>query len=71
MRGKKPIAKITAIQHTAKPDVPFRLMGAYPGIRWTPDAFDPLTDEELREMGLDYIADVPLTPIPETPVHEK
>jgi len=71
MRGKKPVAKIVAIQPAAKPNLPFRLMGAYPGISWTPDAFDPLTDEELREMGLDYLADAPLKPIPEKPVREK
>ena len=71
MRGKKPVAKITAIEPKAKPNVPFRLMGAYPGISWTPDAFDPLTDEELKEMGFDYLVDVPQTPIPERPAGEK
>jgi prevent-host-death family protein len=71
MRGKKPVAKITAIQPATKPSVPFRLMGAYPQIGWTPDAFDPATDEELIEMGFDYLVDVPLVPIPEKPAHEK
>ncbi len=71
MRGKKPVAKITAIQPPPKPKVPFRLMGGYPGISWTPDAFDPLTDEDLIEMGFDYLVDVPLTPIPEKPAPEK
>jgi prevent-host-death family protein len=71
MRGKKPVAKISAIQPPAKPNVPFRLMGAYPGISWTLDAFDPLTDDELIEMGFDYLVDVPLTPMPERPANEK
>jgi antitoxin (DNA-binding transcriptional repressor) of toxin-antitoxin stability system len=71
MRGKKPVAKITAIQPPPKPNVPFRLMGGYPDISWTPDAFDPLTDEELKEMGFDYLVDVPLTPMPEKPASEK
>ena len=71
MRGKKPVAKITSVEPQAKPDVPFRLMGAYPGISWTPDAFNPLTDEELIEMGFDYLVDVPLSPIPEKPAGEK
>jgi hypothetical protein len=46
-------------------------MGAYPGISWTPDAFDPLTDEELIEMGWGYMVDAPLVPIPQKPVGEK
>ncbi len=71
MRGKKPVARITAVEPPAKPNVPFRLMGAYPGISWTPDAFDPLTDDELMEMGLDYLVDAPLTPNPEKQAGEK
>ncbi len=71
MRGKKPVAKIIAVEPPAKPNVPFRLMGAYPGISWTPDAFDPLTDEELNEMGFDYLVEAPLTPNPEKPAGEK
>jgi len=71
MRGKKPVAKITAIQPQAEPNVPFRLMGAYPKISWTPDAFGPATDEELIEMGFDYLVDVPLVPIPEKPASEE
>jgi antitoxin (DNA-binding transcriptional repressor) of toxin-antitoxin stability system len=71
MRGKKPVAKITAVEPPTKPNVRFRLMGAYPGISWTPDAFDPLTDEELIEMGFDYLVDAPLAPHPEKPAGEK
>jgi prevent-host-death family protein len=71
MRGKKPVARITAVEPPAEPTVPFRLMGAFPNIRWTEDAFDPLTDEELREMGMDYLADAPLVPMPQKPGEER
>jgi prevent-host-death family protein len=70
MRGKKPVAKIVAVEPPAKPNTRFRLMGAYPNIRWAPDAFDPFTDEELAGMGFDYLLDVPLAPVPEKPVGE-
>jgi len=67
MRGSKPIAKIVAIQPPApEPEVPFRLAGAYRGkISWTPDAFNPMTDEELVECGLGYMLDAPLVSAPE------
>jgi prevent-host-death family protein len=71
MRGKKPVAKIIAVEPPAKPNVPFRLLGAYPGISWTPDAFDPLTDEELIELGWGYMVDAPLIRNPEKPAREK
>jgi prevent-host-death family protein len=71
LRGKKPVAKLVPIEEPKKQEVPFRLMGAYPGISWTPGAFDPLTDEELNEMGFDYLVDVPRTPMPEKPASEK
>jgi len=32
MRGKKPVARITAVEPQAEPQVPFRLIGAYPEI---------------------------------------
>jgi len=64
-RGKKPVARITSIEQPAEPKkLPFRLLGAFPQISWTPDAFEPLSDQELREMGLDYLADAPLAPPP-------
>ncbi len=70
-RGKKPVAKIVAIEPPAKPAVPFRLLGAFPEIRWAPGAFDPFTDEELIEMGFDDLADAPLVPNPGKPAEEK
>jgi prevent-host-death family protein len=64
-RGKKPVAKIMAIDPPANQGVPFRLLGAYRNkIGWTEDAFDPLTDKELIEMGMGYLVDVPLVPPP-------
>jgi prevent-host-death family protein len=71
LRGKKPVAKLVAVEPPAKSGLPFRLMGAYPEISWAPDAFSPLTDDELTEMGFDYLVGVPLTPIPEEPAGEK
>ena len=61
MRGKKPVAKIVAIEQPGEsPAVPFRLIGAYSGkISWTDDAFDPLTDEELKELGWGYMTEPP------------
>ena len=67
-RGKKPVAKIVAINQPANQDADsrFRLMGAYRGkISWTEDAFDPMTDQELAESGMGYMLDAPLVPRPE------
>jgi prevent-host-death family protein len=62
MRGKKPIAKIVGIE-----PAPSRkdLAGAYARkVYWGDDAFDPLTDEELVQMGMGYLLEVPLLPGP-------
>jgi prevent-host-death family protein len=49
-RGKKPVAKLVAIQETSKKRIP----GSMKGQLWSaPDAFDPLTDEEMRELGFE------------------
>jgi len=48
-RGKKPVAKLVPISRGEKKRIPGRLKGL---ISWEPDAFAPLTDEELREWGL-------------------
>jgi antitoxin (DNA-binding transcriptional repressor) of toxin-antitoxin stability system len=72
MRGKKPVARISAIEPPEKKEVPFRLLGAYRDkISWSDDAFAPLADRELREMGMDYLADAPLIPIPAKPAEER
>lgn len=71
-RGKKPVAKIVAIKSEAKEEVPFRLLGAYRGkVTWTEDAFAPLTDEELVEMGWGYMVDAPLVPSPQRTDEDK
>jgi len=47
-RGKKPVAKLVPIGNTAKKRIP----DMFKGQLWSaPDAFDPLTDEELRDWG--------------------
>jgi prevent-host-death family protein len=49
-RGKQPVAKIVPIASAAKKRIPGTLKGQI----WSaPDAFDPLTDEELRELGFE------------------
>jgi prevent-host-death family protein len=49
-RGKQPVAKIVPVASAAKKRIP----GALKGQIWSaPDAFDPLTDEELRELGFE------------------
>jgi prevent-host-death family protein len=68
MRGTKPVAKIVAIDEPAKPDVPFRLLGAFAGqMSWDEDAFDPMTDEELIEIGWGWMLDAPLVSKPSEP----
>ena len=49
-RGKDPVAKLVPISERPKKRVPGRLKGL---ISWEPDAFAPLTEEELREWGLE------------------
>jgi prevent-host-death family protein len=49
-RGKEPVAKLVAIGAARKKRVPGRLKGQ---ISYTPDAFDPLTDQELRDLGFE------------------
>jgi prevent-host-death family protein len=61
MRGKKPVAKIVPIEAPREEKTPFRLLGAYRGkISWAEDAFAPLTDDELVEMGWGYMTEAPL-----------
>ena len=49
-RGKQPVAKIVPISGASNNRVP----GSMKGQLWAaPDAFDPLTDEELRELGFE------------------
>lgn len=49
-RGKQPVVKIVPLTSVAKKRVPDMLKGQI----WSaPDAFDPLTDEEMRELGFE------------------
>ena len=48
-RGKEPVAKIVPINQPGTKRMP----DMFKGQLWSaPDAFDPLTDDELREWGL-------------------
>ena len=48
-RGKEPVAKIVPITATKE-----RVPGMFKGQIWSaPDAFDPLTDEELKDWGFE------------------
>lgn len=48
--GKKPVAKIIGIGTEVKKRVP----GRFEGEGWiSPDAFDPLTDQELKDLGFE------------------
>ncbi len=46
----KPVAKVVPIAGSPKQRVPGRFEGK---ISWTPDCFDPLTDEEMKEFGFE------------------
>ena len=49
-RGKKPVAKLVPIASSSKKRIP----GSMKGQIWAaPGAFDPLTDDEMRELGLE------------------
>jgi prevent-host-death family protein len=50
-RGKKPVVKLIPVGTQMKKRIP----GGFEGkISWTPDAFDPLTEEEMRELGFEF-----------------
>jgi antitoxin (DNA-binding transcriptional repressor) of toxin-antitoxin stability system len=50
-RGKKPVVKLVALP---VPQKGRRIPGAWKGkISYTADAFDPLTDQELKDWGFE------------------
>lgn len=50
-RGKQPVVKLVALHPEAKGK---RTPGAWKGkISYTPDAFHPLTDKELNDLGFE------------------
>lgn len=50
-RGKKPVVKLVAIGPAIRKREPGRFEGQF---SWTPDAFDPLTEDEMRELGFEF-----------------
>ena len=49
-RGKKPVVKLVAIEDKRSLRKPGILKGK---ISYTADAFDPLTDQELKDLGFE------------------
>jgi len=49
-RGNEPVAKLVAIGSLRKKRIPGRLTGK---ISASPDAFAPLTEKELKELGFE------------------
>ena len=49
-RGKKPVVRLVAIPAALKKRRPGILKGK---ISYTADAFDPLTDQELKDLGFE------------------
>ena len=49
-RGKKPVVKLVPIGQSKHKRVPGRFEGQF---SWTEDAFAPLTDEEMHELGFE------------------
>jgi prevent-host-death family protein len=49
-RGKKPVVRLVAIPAALKKRKPGILKGK---ISYTADAFDPLTDQELKDLGFE------------------
>jgi prevent-host-death family protein len=49
-RGKKPVVKLVPVEVPPKK----RTLGLWKGlVSYTPDAFDPLTDQELKDLGFE------------------
>lgn len=52
LRGKKPVAKLVALGNEPSSAAKRGLAGRYEGLVFAPDdAFDPLTDQELADLG--------------------
>jgi prevent-host-death family protein len=61
MRGKKPVAKIVPINDAPAPSR--RLAGLFRGmVTYDDKALDPLTDEELVELGFEDLLEGELVP---------
>jgi antitoxin (DNA-binding transcriptional repressor) of toxin-antitoxin stability system len=51
-RGDRAVARLTAVGASARSSRPAVGTTTSPPVRWSPDAFAPLTDEELKSWGL-------------------
>jgi antitoxin (DNA-binding transcriptional repressor) of toxin-antitoxin stability system len=49
-RGKKPVAMVVAIGAARKKRIPGSLKEQ---ISYSPDAFDPLTEQEMKDLGFE------------------
>jgi antitoxin (DNA-binding transcriptional repressor) of toxin-antitoxin stability system len=49
-RGKKPVVRLVAVNEQPAQRKPGMWKGL---IHYTPDAFDPLTDQELKDLGFE------------------
>jgi prevent-host-death family protein len=49
-RGKKPVVRLVPVASAQKKRVPGRFKGQ---LRYSADAFDPLTDQELKDLGFE------------------
>jgi prevent-host-death family protein len=49
-RGNKPVVRLVPVGDSLVKRVPGKFTGK---ISWTPDAFDPLTDQEMRDLGFE------------------
>ena len=66
MRGKKPVARIVAIEDSSAKLTRCWMPGAYAGLVHAEDsAFDPLTDGELAEMGFNDLLEGDLVSPPQ------
>ncbi len=49
-RGKKPVVKLVAVELPPQK----RTLGLWKGlVSYSPDAFDPLTDQEMKDLGFE------------------
>ncbi|MGA9978663.1 MAG: type II toxin-antitoxin system prevent-host-death family antitoxin [Candidatus Sulfotelmatobacter sp.] len=49
-RGKRPVVKLVPVEVPPKK----RTLGLWKGlVSYTPDAFDPLTDQEMKDLGFE------------------
>ncbi|MFZ0956202.1 MAG: type II toxin-antitoxin system prevent-host-death family antitoxin [Candidatus Sulfotelmatobacter sp.] len=49
-RGKRPVVKLVPVEAPPKK----RTLGLWKGlVSYTPDAFDPLTDQEMKDLGFE------------------